>query len=516
MTRTLKHILAACLLLMTLLPSSMGCQKPNIVLILLQEAGWGDFESHDPIMRTPNIKKLREEGLFLSQSYVQPMCGPTIAALMSGRYPHTFGCMEGKGMTELTKFWVNETFTLLPQELKTLGYSTHLVGKWHLGFCHPGLMPQARGFDTFYGQMLGGHKSQYYHNSTDGIYDFWEGRNIDWTAEGHYKTDLYNARALKVLNETDSSKPFFLFLSHYVGHKPFEVPQHYRDTFCSHVTNEKRKTQCAMFAAADQGIGQIVQALKDKGVYDNTVILTMSDNGGPALEGGSVNWPLRGTKQTIFEGGTRSYTVFKAPGLTATNVTWSGLIHAIDWLPTLLGIAEGPQPNYIHGHDLWPNLQRNEPSARNEFIYAVNDFDRRKHSAFRYKQWKLIKGRGGSAAKSGWFPPFQLYNQYPFGGLDKTKFTNESKLYNLDTDPSERNNTYSDPNNAALLVTMEAKIKEYLVGEPGAKEGLYPLQPFAFYPVSSGDNVDQTGALATCFCQPPGLAGSTDCPTTTN
>ncbi|XP_070190774.1 arylsulfatase B-like isoform X2 [Littorina saxatilis] len=433
---------------------------------------------------------------------------------MTGRYPHTFGLQDGKAITEDTNFYLNENLTILPQELKRLNplYQTHMVGKWHLGHCHPGLYPQARGFDSFYGILLGGHQSFYYHNATGNIYDFQDGDSVDLSANGTYTTDLFHTRAKKILEEDiDYTKPFFFYMSYYAAHKPFEVPQAYRDQYCSHVTNDTRQIHCAMVARADDSIGQLLQVLKDKNVYENTTILLLSDNGGPALTGSSVNWPLRGTKQTLYEGGTRSYTIFKAPGLAATNVTWPGMIHAIDWLPTLVNAAGGTTPGYVHGKNLWPNLKYNAPSSRTEFIYAVNDLAKKDNSAYRYNEWKLIKGKPGPTKKCGWFPPYQLLlNQsYPWG-LDGTTLETENALYNIETDPEERNNVYSDPANANIVYTIEDQIKNYM-GVPRGKQGLYPLQPIALHKLPPGKNVDANGVLATCTCHPAGVPASSVC-----
>ncbi|KAK7108309.1 arylsulfatase B-like [Littorina saxatilis] len=497
----------------SILTVTVSVNPPNIVLMMLDDMGWADFQSHDPLMVTPNIRKLREEGMFLNQSYVLPQCVPTRGALLTGRYPHTYGLQDGQAIREDTIFYLNENLTTLPQELKKVNplYQTHMVGKWHLGHCHPGLYPQARGFDSFYGILLGGHQSFYYHNATGNVYDFRDGDNIDWSAWGNYTTDLFHTRAKKILEEDiDYTKPFFFYMSYYAAHKPFEVPQAYRDQYCSHVTNDTRQIHCAMAARADDSIGQLLQVLKDKGVYNNTVILLLSDNGGPALTGSSVNWPLRGTKQTIYEGGTRSYTIVRAPGLAATNVTWPGMIHAIDWLPTLVKAAGGSKPSYVHGKNMWNKLKKNIASPRTEFIYNINDWETRNHSAFRYNEWKLIKGKPGPTKKCGWFPPYQLLlNQsYPWG-LDGVKVNDTIALYNIEKDPEERNDVYNDPANAAIVQTIEDQIEKYL-GVPG-KQGLYPLQPFVIPRLPAGDNVDENGALATCTCHPAGLAASTAC-----
>ncbi|KAK7104364.1 arylsulfatase I-like [Littorina saxatilis] len=489
-------------------------QQPNIVYILIDDAGWGDFQTHDPLMVSPNIARLRQEGMFLNQSYVLPMCGPTRSALLTGRYPHTFG-MQDNTVGGNKKFWMNETFMILPQELQSLGYTTHMLGKWHLGYCHPGLTPLGRGFNTFYGFWLGSHNSYYDHTKGSGrrrrIYDWWDGDSIDWSARGQYQTDLLSARAVRIVEESSPSNPFFMYLSYGAVHGPFEVPQHYIDTYCAHVTNTSRQIHCAMMAALDEGVGNVVQALKRKGTYDNTIILVMSDNGGP-IKGGSVNWPLRGEKKSVFEGGVRSYTVLKAPGLAETNVTWPGMVHAIDWLPTLLTAAGGVRPDYTHGKNLWQSMTRNEPSPRTDFIYNVNDFRRFNHIAVRLNKWKLLGPVPGLARnqkwtpgfKIGWYPPYQLLDRgVPWEDMKRKYSTSQYLLFNLEQDPEERNNVYNDPRNADIVRQMEMKI-EYWVGQPGVLDGVYPLQPINTNPDRGRNNNGQH--LATCWCDPPGFA----------
>ncbi|KAK7096066.1 arylsulfatase B-like [Littorina saxatilis] len=395
--------------------------KPNIIFILLDDAGWYDFQSHDPLMATPNIDRLRQEGLFLSQSYVLPMCAPTRSAILTGRYPHTFGAQNGKAAGTDKLFWVPETFKLMSDEMKELGYQTHMLGKWHMGFCHPTLTPLYRGFDTFHGFLLGAHNSYYTHfKGKNGPYDWWNNTDIDWPSMG---------------------------------------------------------------------------------TYNDTAFLVMSDNGG-AIGHGSSNYPLRGGKKTVYEGGTRVYTVLKAPTLNVTNTTYSGMVHAVDWVPTLVHMGGGKVKDWMQGKNAWNRIKNFEDSRRNDFLYTYDDFYKFNHRAYRFKQWKLIQGKPGFA--QGWYPPYNLVEDGVAIKEDIMGNQNFShfELYNLDEDPEERNN---------LAKTNPDRVQDIL-GKMESFLADYPLQPFVESETSDAWKNTETNVISTCWCHPEHSTDTSDCP----
>lgn len=440
---------------------SRGKPKPNIIVMMADDLGWADVQTHDPEMRTPSLQQLASRGLFLNQSYVLPTCAPTRSALLTGRYPFTYG-MQVNSIKGLRLAWLNETLTLLPRTLGTLGYRTHMIGKWHLGFCAWSLTPTRRGFDTFYGFYSG---AQGYFNHTGNnpnTYDFRDQDEVVWSAKGEYSTELYTARAQRIIREhgrrgNASATPFFLYLAYQNAHAPFEAKQSYVDKYCSHVTDDTRRIHCAMVAALDESIGNITKTLREEGELDKTVILFLSDNGGPT-EGGAFNYPLRGKKATLWEGGTRSFTLFSAPTLSKKDQgkTYSGLVHAVDWFPTLVEAAGGSDNHTgADGLSMWSALTKLQPSPRTEFVYNIDDKSRR--SALRWNNLKLTKGRPGRKF-NGWYPP-------PSMGLPK-KEVNKRKvdrwgLYDIEADPEERQNLFRDVSYRSAANEMRQKLDAY-------------------------------------------------------
>ncbi|KAK7096495.1 arylsulfatase J-like [Littorina saxatilis] len=496
MTWTVLTLLALCCAGLT----SAG--KPNIIFILLDDAGWYDFQSHDPLMATPNIDRLRQEGLFLNQSYVLPMCAPTRSAILTGRYPHTFGAQNGKAAGTDKLFWVPETFKLMSDEMKELGYQTHMLGKWHMGFCHPTLTPLYRGFDTFHGFLLGAHSSYYTHfKSKNGPYDWWNNTDIDWSSKGTYNTELLNDAMLNIIQTSKADQPFFVYLAYPAPHGPKEAPQRYINTYCSHFTEDARRIHCAMVAAVDEGIGKMIAALKEKRTYDDTAFIVMSDNGG-AIGHGSSNYPQRGGKKTVYEGGTRVYTVLKAPKLSVTNTTYSGMVHAVDWVPTLVHMGGGKAKDWMQGKNAWDRIKNFEDSRRNEFLYTYDDYYKFNHRAYRFKQWKLIQGRPGQS--QGWYPPYNLVEDGVATVEDIRGNQNFSyfELYNLDKDPEERKNLANKKPDQVqkVLGIMESFLADY------------PLQPFVESGTSDAWKDTETNEINTCWCHPEHSVDTPDCP----
>jgi len=505
-----------------------GANQPNIVVVLLDDAGWGDFETNDPEMRTPNIRAIGEEGLFLNSSYILPMCAPSRTALITGRHPHTMGAQTGKAAGTNKLFWPgiynNETVRFVSDELKDLGYRTHALGKWHLGLCHPSLTPLGRGFDTFHGMLLGAHSSYWTHKKGNGAnspYDWYDGLDVDQDAAGTYNTDLINADLVKIVEESDPAQPFFVYAAYPAPHGPFEAPQNYLDR-CAHVEDSARQVHCAMVAAVDDGVGMLRDALKAKGIYDDTAILVLSDNGGPvgAVEegytaSGASNWPLRGGKKTVFEGGTRVFTALKAPGLQVTNATYNGLVHAVDWMPAFVAMAGGDTKDWMHGEsNTWSRIKRFVDN-RKEMLYTIDDYYKFNHSAYRFENYKIIIGKPGFDL--GWYPPPNLVEsgEAETEDVDGTIFKKNPgivQLFDLSVDPTERNDLallLEDPAYKGTQARTDArKALKKVLGKYEAFMAKYPLMPHR--ESASDDNWKQDGYINTCFCQPSDAASCQD------
>jgi len=392
--------------------------KPNIVYIVADDLGWKDvgFNGCTDI-KTPNLDKLAENGAKFSQFYAQPMCTPTRAALMTGRYPFRYGLQTivipgpaGYGLA--TNEW------LLPQALKDAGYNTAIIGKWHLGHGDTKYWPKQRGFDYQYGAMIG--ELDYYTHSDAGVLDWF--RNNKPVHEKGYTTQLLGDDAVKYINEQSPDKPFYLYLAFNAPHTPYQAPKDYVDRY-PNIEDPTRRTYAGMVTCLDDEIGRVVAALDKKGLRDNTLIVFQSDNGGTrnAMFAGQMadlsktklpcdNGPYRDGKGTLFEGGTRVSALANWPGHIKPG-TVDGMIHVVDMYPTLTALAGASTAKCLplDGLDVWPTISANEPSPRTELIYNVEPF----RGAVREGDWKLI-----------W----------------RTLIPTSVDLYNLADDPYETNN----------------------------------------------------------------------------
>lgn len=398
--------------------------KPNIVLVIADDLGWNDVGWKNREIHTPNLDRLARHGVILENSYVQPACSPSRSAIYTGKYPYRLGMQYSVVLVNEPKAVpVNET--LLPQLMKKGGYKTHLVGKWHIGHCSADMIPTARGFDSFYGMMLAGQ--DYYTRRHQGIYDFWENDEIIFPPSGSYDTDLYTDRAVKIIKNHNKKKPFFLTLAHAAPHFPLLVPQRYKDLY-PHIKDDKRKSYLGMVSSIDDSVGKVMKALKRTGQMDNTVIVFISDNGGDVNFGAS-NFPLRGNKGNLWEGGVKSVGFVYGPKyLPSSGHKYNGMMHAVDWYDTILDIAGYNKeiPKNLDSRSQWPYIRRCHGSARNELIYSIDEITNT--AAIRVGKYKLIKG-----------DPRVVLGTYP-NVTDVDPTNDEVRLYNLKVDPHEQNN----------------------------------------------------------------------------
>ncbi|KAJ0178805.1 hypothetical protein K1T71_005580 [Dendrolimus kikuchii] len=359
---------------------------PNIVMIVADDMGWDDVSFHgsDQIM-TPNIDLLAYSGIALGRYYSHCVCTPSRAALLTGKYGYKTG-MQGYPLTNSEDRGLPVSEKLLPEYLKELGYATHLVGKWHLGQARSKYLPTVRGFDSHFGHRCGyvdyyeySYQERWITGSVSGICLF-RNLSVAWDAEG-YLTDLYTNEAKSVIKQHDETTPLFLMVAHNAPHSAHEgallqaPPEDIRAM--RHVELPERRIYAAMMKKLDDSVGDIVEALLQKGILEKTIIVFISDNGG--MTSGKFlnyasNWPLRGLKMSPYEGGVRVAGLIWNSGYWGANHLWNGYMHVVDWLPTLLRAAGSESPLNIDGLDLWDSIHFNRNSPREE-IFEIDDYD---------------------------------------------------------------------------------------------------------------------------------------------
>lgn len=365
---------------------------PNIVCILADDLGWGDVGFHGSDIATPNLDKLAREGARLEQFYTLPMCTPTRAALLTGRYPLRYGLQTGVIPAAGTYGLPLDEY-LLPEALKDAGYETALVGKWHLGHAKPEYWPRQRGFDYFYGPLVG--EIDHFKHSSHGVKDWY--RNNTPIEESGFDNTLFGDEAARVVEAHDSKKPLFLYLAFTAPHTPFQAPEEYLDRY-KHIENKNRRAYAAMISVMDDGVGKLLAALERRGMRDNTIITFSSDNGGvknsmfagdSKVEGGlpASNGPYRDGKGSLYEGGCRVAAFVNWPAKIKPHVV-DGMIHVVDLYPTLAAAA-GIRPakgKSLDGIDVSAALVEGAPSPRNEMVYNVDPMA----GAVRKGDWKLV------------------------------------------------------------------------------------------------------------------------------
>ena len=419
---------------------------------------------------------MSSQGVELTQHYVQQVCTPTRGALMSGRYPIHTG-LQHDVIYPGHPWGLPLDEVIIPQILKEYNYSTHAVGKWHLGMHRYSFTPLQRGFDDFFGYYLGAQNYNTHVNG--GGYDLRNNyRNkrgilvdeVRKDFDGQYSTELYAKYVIDLLHkkkQKDDGTPFFLYMAFQNVHAPHMVPQYYIDKYSTDIKDKKEKIFAAMVSAMDEAIGNITDVLKTLQFDKNTIIVFSSDNGGNVNCVGEVtssNYPYRGGKRAMYEGGVRSPSFVWAPGHLDSGKS-NEMIHVTDWLPTFwrLGSLNGKlKPNHpivtkpLDGFDQWDTISQHKASPRTEFVINI-DLEpvgcghQVPTWAIRWNDWKLIIGDGGPP--SGWYPAPNL--------ADTCNKPKESfiELYNIKEDPYEHMNiSHLKPD---IVRALTQKLMEY-------------------------------------------------------
>lgn len=423
--------------------------RPHVIFIIADDLGWNDVSWRDPDMRTPTLAALLNNGVLLNYSYAHPFDGPSRAAIFTGMYPYHMGLQHEKFQADTPAF-VPSNFTFLPQYLKNLGYKTHVVGKWHLGFCNSRFTPLARGFDSFFGYYTD-DLDYFTHKDKDGYDDFRHNENIAHYIDGYYSTRLLAGWAENIVLGHDVGIPLFLALSFQAIHTPLQAPQKYLNGSCGHISDPARQTVCAMVAAMDEGIHNVTEALRGKGMLDDSVIIFTSDNGGVTGQGSS-NSPLRGGNGELYDGGTRVTTLLSSiDWLSKVNYTFDGLFHQVDWVPTIVSMAGG-DPSWLirdtDGFDQWHAIRLGGPGPRTELVYNIDDVGNNhfQNGAIRVGDLKLVNGPTDFS--------HHTHNENNTG----------VQLYDLSVDPEEKSNlAESSPGKVQELMARLQELRKSIV-----------------------------------------------------
>jgi len=381
--------------------------KPNILMILVDDLGYGDLSSYGAKdLKTPNIDKLMAAGMRFDNFYANcPVCSPTRAALLSGRYPDMVG-VPGVIRTHVTNSWgyLSEHAVLLPKLLKPAGYHTGIVGKWHLGLASPNL-PNERGFDHFHG-FLGDMMDDYYNHRRHGInYMRLNGEEVD--SEDH-ATNLFTDWAVEYIKDRAKSKqPFFLYLPYNAPHAPIQPPDDWLERVKRREVgiSDKRAKLVALIEHLDDGIGKVLAELKDSGVSDNTLVIFTSDNGGQ-LSVGANNGSLRAGKQDMYEGGIREPMCAVWPGKIEPGSRSERVALTMDLYPTICEAAGAKIEHEIDGRSILPTLLGKRQKEEDRFLFWMRreggGYGGRAYYAVRYQEYKLVQ--------NGPFEKMELYN----------------------------------------------------------------------------------------------------------
>jgi arylsulfatase A-like enzyme len=373
-------LLAAVIGCMTSVQGAPEGRPPNLIVIMTDDQGYADvgFNGCKDIP-TPHIDSIAANGVRFTDGYVSyAVCSPSRAGFLTGRYQQRFGHERNPEWNpDDRRSGLPLSETTLADALGKAGYQTGLIGKWHLG-CHPDLHPLKRGFHEFFGHLGGGHryfpeeltlKNTNQAKGEGDSYRLWILRDDTPVRTTKYLTDEFSDEAVRFI-EKHKAKPFFLYLAYNAPHSPMQASEKYLARFPD-IKNEKRKTYAAMVSAVDDGVGQILATLRDHGLEENTMVVFLSDNGGPTPDNASDNHPLRGTKGQPWEGGIRVPFAMQWPKRIPKGLVYQKPVIALDIFATIAGQAEiPPDPERpLDGVNLIPYINGEKSGAPHDEIF---------------------------------------------------------------------------------------------------------------------------------------------------
>ena len=451
--------------------------KPHILFLMVDDWGWANVGYHRDTptreVQTPNFDSLVKNGLELNQHYSYNVCSPSRSSLMSGRLPIHVNDRNAHGIYNpddpISGFaGIPRNMTGIAEKLNEAGYISHMVGKWHAGDATFDHIPTGRGFNTSFGYLRAANdyyteQSGQVCNGTD-IIDLWDtlqpAYGVNGTGTDNYEESLFHDRLVKILRTHDTSKPLFLYYGAHLIHKPYQVPKQYLDKY-SYIDDQNRQYYHAMTKYMDDTVGDIVSVLKDRGLWDNLLLVVSSDNGGPVhQDSGGNNFPLKGGKGSDWQGGVR-VNAFVNGGYLPDKVRGQkteGYIHMADWYTTFCALA-GVDPidkkaakaklPPIDSLNMWP-LITGENSTSPRVDIPISFF------TLISGDYKILQG---GIEQAGWTGP-QYPNTTTKAGLKAVEHCGKTGcLYNIKNDPEEHLNLAKKLPD--ILKDMQRKLASY-------------------------------------------------------
>ncbi|MEZ5399424.1 MAG: sulfatase [Bryobacteraceae bacterium] len=407
-----------------------AARKPNVVVIFCDDLGYGDVGSFGSSMKTPNIDSLARDGIRFTHFYSgNPVCSPSRAALLTGRYPVRVGVPRVFFPYDTTGLPLQET--TLADLLKKQGYRTQCVGKWHLGH-HPEYLPTRRGFDGYFGIPYSNDMSPRWLMDGEKV--------IEEQATLETLTPRYTERAVKFIEDSKGS-PFFLYMPHTYPHVPLAASSRFRGKSPQGLYGD-------VISELDWSVGEVLSALKRTDAEKDTLVVFTSDNG-PWFQGSPGR--LRGRKGMTWEGGQRVPFIARYPGRIPKGRSSAGVASLMDITPTIAKLCgASPLPNPPDGVDIWPMLDGSRPSIERE---ALLMFDTMDLQCARWGKWKLHLARRN----------VQIYNPAPAGGA-MTLPLPAPELYDVTTDVDESYDVAAE--NPNVVAEMRRRIDGVMAGMP--------------------------------------------------
>lgn len=441
--------------------------KPHIVFVLVDDLGWANVGYHNVTheVDTSNIDSLVQEGLELDQHYAFSVCAPSRCSLLSGRLPIHVNdrnrniALHNPADPVSGYTGIPRNMTTLGTKMKQGGYATHVVGKWNVGMATNDHTPEGRGFDSsliYFSSSNDYYTQQQGDCNGKGIVDLWDSgtpaRQLNGTG---YEESIFRDRILRIITNHSPSTPLFLYYAPHLVHTPFQVPDSYLTRFNS-IDNDSRKYYMAMVKYLDDVIGGMVNALKARDMWSNTLLVVSSDNGG--YLSGANNYPLKGTKGSDWQGGVRVNAFVSGGFLPAAmrGKKTEGYIHLADWYATLSGLA-GVDPTDqlaasaglpgIDSLDMWPLISgQTSTSPRTDIPISSNTLIS--------GDYKILTG---TVSQAGWTEV--VHPNSNSVSLPDQSCGKKGCLYNIKDDPEERSDLASTI--PAVLRSMRQKLQGY-------------------------------------------------------